>query len=136
MNLATLRVDGSDDAIARLRSSLSIPPDQSWQQGDPRRRGGRFATSGFSVLIADEDTPGAMIARVRQFLADSRTYRQLFTDASVSAELAVGVTAGDSEQYVPFVELGAADLQALADLGISLSVAAYPTSDEANAEAG
>jgi hypothetical protein len=56
-----------------------------------------------------------------------------FARPSLSAELSVGVTVGDSDQFVASVALSASDILLLGSLGIALSVTAYPTSDEANA---
>jgi hypothetical protein len=49
---------------------------------------------------------------------------------AVDAELAVGISVGDSVQYVVSVDFLPADIRDLAAAGIALSVAAYPTSDE------
>jgi hypothetical protein len=51
-----------------------------------------------------------------------------------SAELSIGFTVGDSEQFVAGLEFSASELRAISECGISLSITAYPTSDEANAE--
>ena len=49
---------------------------------------------------------------------------------AVDAELAVGISVGDSVQYVASVDLSPADIRDLAAAGIAFNVAAYPTSDE------
>src|SRR5262245_14721944 len=57
----------------------------------------------------------------------------LVTFRGLSGEMAVGLTVGESAQYVAFVELAAADMLELGLLALALSVAAYPTSDDAHA---
>ena len=75
-----------------------------------------------------------MIQSVREFLAKCEEMHFSFAAAGLSAELAIGVSVGDPEQYFAFVEVPSADLVALGSLGVSLSFAGYPTSDESNAE--
>ncbi|MCA3106742.1 MAG: hypothetical protein ACK5V0_00670 [Alphaproteobacteria bacterium] len=133
MNLATLRVDGTDQAIQAMCNLLGLEPDQTWKKGDPRRRGGFFSSSGLSATIADAKNPGEMVVAIREFVAQCKARDFAFSGSNLSAELAIGVTVGDTEQFVAFVDFSASDLLALGALGVELSIAAYPTSDEANA---
>ena len=130
MNLATLRVHGTDAALHLLRSVLPIVADDTWSQGQKRRNGGFFTSSGFSVTVADQPNPDAMVASIRTFIADCQRHEMLFRDPGISAELAIGVTVGEDDQFVACVDLSHADLYALASLRIALSIAAYPSSDE------
>ena len=135
MNLATLRVEGTDEALQAMRDLLGIEPNQTWKKGEPKRRGGCFSHSGLSATIADEDAqnPVEMIGAIREFVSNCKERNFVFSAPSLSAEIAIGVTVGDSVQFVAFVDFSAADLLALGALGVDLSIAAYPTSDEANA---
>ena len=55
-----------------------------------------------------------------------------FLAPSLKAQIAIGITVGDAEQFVACIDFTADDLVALGALGLKLSVWAYPTSDEAN----
>jgi hypothetical protein len=50
----------------------------------------------------------------------------------LKGELSLGVTVGDSDQLPAHLDLSAEDLLLLGTIGIALSIAAYPISDEAN----
>ena len=132
MNLATLRVEGNDDALAHLCDVLRCNLDATWKKGELKRRGGIHMMSGFSATIADSANPAEMIVTVRRFLADCKALGLDFVGADLYSELAIGVAVGDSVQFIAIVDLTAGDLSLLGSLGINLSIAAYPTSDEEN----
>lgn len=134
MNLATLRIEGDDAALTSAMTQLGLEVDTRWRKGEPRNRGGIHEFSGLNATVADADNPKAMIQSVREFLAKCQETKFSFIASGLSAELAIGVSVGDSEQYVGFVEVQSSDLTVLGSLGVSLSFAGYPTSDEANAE--
>ncbi len=133
MNLATLRVEGTEEALASLRGTLRLEADATWKKGEPKRRGGHHSSAGFNATIADASNPDEMIVAIRNFSAMCKEQGVSFVRPSLSAELSVGVTVGDSDQFVASVALSASDILLLGTLGIALSVTAYPTSDEANA---
>jgi hypothetical protein len=132
MNLACLRVEGPTAALSSVKTAIPIKPDSSWNAGDKKRRGGVYASSGFSATVADAPHPVALLQSIRAFLEDCTT-RGVQFPADISAELDVGISVGDSEQFVASVAFSTEDLHRLATLHIHLSVTAYPTSDEANA---
>lgn len=132
MNLATLRVEGTDEALQAVCNLLGLEADSTWKQGEPKRRGGFYSMSGLNATIADSQNPGEMVAAIREFVAECNARNFVFSGSGLAAELAVGVTVGDTEQFVAFVDFSASDLMSLGALGVALSVAAYPTSDEAN----
>lgn len=133
MNLATLRVEGTDEALQALCNLLGLEADSTWKKGEPRRRGGPFSISGLSATIADAQTPSEMVVAIREFVAECKARNLVFFSGSdLSAELAIGVTVGATEQFVACVDFSASDLLSLGALGVALSIAAYPTSDETN----
>ncbi len=132
MNLAMLRVEGTDEALQTVCNTLGLVPDSMWKKGEPKRRGGFFLSSGLSATIADAKNPGEMVVAIRQFIAECKARHFVFSGSGLSAELSIGVTVGDSEQFVVCVDFAASDLLSLGALGVELSIAAYPTSDEAN----
>lgn len=131
MNLATLRVDGEDQALQDVCKLLGLEPDQTFKKGDPKRNGGFFSKSCFSATIANTKNPGEMVFVVREFVARCKARNFVF-GSDFSAVISIGVTVGDPEQFVAFIDFSASDLLALGALGCELSIAAYPTSDEAN----
>jgi hypothetical protein len=68
-----------------------------------------------------------MVAKLKRFLAKCQRLGVSF--ATVRAEISIGVSAGHAEQFVGIFGLSNAELNTLARRGLSLSVAAYPTSD-------
>lgn len=134
MNLATLRVEGADGALASLIKLMSFECDVQWKKGDKKRNGSAHASSGFNSTIADARSPGELIVLIHSFLAQCKEKNIVFPSMGLSAELAVGFTVGGSEQFVAGVEFAPPELLVCAECGITLSVTAYPTSDEANAE--
>lgn len=132
MNLATLRVSGSDDELASICRRLALSVTSVWKKGDTRRGGSVRADSGWRATIADVQTPAALVSAVHTFLATCQGHNVNFLAPSLKAEIAIGITVGDTEQFVACVDFTAGDLLALGALGLKLSVWAYPTSDEAN----
>jgi hypothetical protein len=136
MNLAVLRVEGKDDALKNVLEVLRCKPDTTWKKGESKHRGGKHGKSGFTSLIAEAATPRDMVTAVRRFLTECCAQVVSFPDHGLTAELSVGVTVGDSAQFVASIELTRDDLSMMGSLGLSLNVSAYPTSDELNALPG
>ncbi|MCB0081594.1 MAG: hypothetical protein KDE47_11715 [Caldilineaceae bacterium] len=131
MNLAILIVEGSDDVL-QSASSLLGREVSTWKKGAPKWRGGVNSTSGFSATIADYQNPNEMVVAIRDFVTECQTRQLDFSDLGLSADLSIGVTVGDSEQFIACLDFSASDLVSLGAIGVGLSIAAYPTSDEAN----
>ena len=125
MNLALLRVEGEEEMLELIIEHMDLKPEQRWKAGEERRTGQPYRTSGFSTTVADSPNPAQMLVRIRAFLETCKSRSTDFLD--VQAELSVGVTVGDDEQYTAVLEFTHTVLRQLADLGITLSVAAYPS---------
>jgi len=132
MNLAILIVEGDELALSNLRKALPLKIASSWKKGDVRRNGKSHTSPGFSATIADVANPGELIRAILTFLKQCKERGVSFTKTGVSAELSLGVTVGDSQQFVAGVELSPSDLFLFAEHGLTLSLTAYPTSDDAN----
>ena len=132
MNLATLRVEGTDEALETVRNNLGIVPDSMWKQGEPKVGGRLFSRSGLCATITDARTPSEMLVAIRKFVAECKAQNFASSGSGVSAELSIGITVVDTEQFVACVDFSASDLLSLGALGVELSIVAYPTSDEAN----
>src|SRR5687767_4700230 len=125
MKLATVRVKGTDQAIQALSKLLKLEVDQTWKKGEPKRRGGYFPTSGFSATIVDAKNPREMVVAICEFMTVCKARNITFSSPDLSAEVAIGVTVGDSEQFIACVDFSVRDLLSLGALGIELSFSAY-----------
>ena len=134
MNLTTLRVEGNVNELESVKSKLCLACDAQWHKGDIRRNGATYEYSGFSATIADTETPKELIILIVNFLAQCKENNIQFQDLNLSAVLSVGFTVGDSKQFVACIEFSPAELLACSECGISLSITAYPASDEAGTE--
>jgi hypothetical protein len=132
MNLATLIVEGEQSALGDLRKALPLQIAASWEKGDIRRNGKPHASPGFSATIADAANPRELAHAVQTFLKQCKERGVSFPKSGVSAELSLGVTVGDSQQFVAGVEFSPLALSLFAEQGLALSITAYPTSDDAN----
>jgi len=134
MNLTTLIVEGNANALESIKSQLCLSVDAQWNKGDIRRNGVADEFSGFSATIADTETPKELTVLIGNFLAQCKENNVQFQNLNLSAVLSVGFTVGDSEQFVACIEFSPTELLACSECGISLSITAYPASDEAGTE--
>ncbi len=132
MNLAILRAEGTHDALGKLRIALDHKVDRNWQVGDEIRDGQIQLASGFSIVVADVATPKELVATIRKFLANCKALELTFSgDSGVSGELSIGISVGSTEQFSASVDFTPSDLAMLSELGLRLTLSAYPTSDAA-----
>jgi hypothetical protein len=134
MNLTTLRVEGNANALELIKAKLCLALDAQWHKGDILRNGTAHEFSGFSTTIADTETPQELIAFIGNFLAQCKENNIQFQALNLSAVLSVGFMVGNSVQFIACVEFSPAELLAFTECGISLSITAYPTSEEAGTE--
>jgi hypothetical protein len=66
--------------------------------------------SGFSATVANARQPGDLVGLVRSFLVQGKDNNLVFARLVLSAELAVGLTVGDSEQFVARLEFSPSEL--------------------------
>lgn len=71
-----------------------------------------------------------MCDQVRMFMRRCNEGSIAFKGTNYSSELSFGVAIGTRDQFVAVVEFTAEDLLLMGELGITLSVAAYPSSDD------
>ncbi len=132
MNLADLRLSGNDELLNDIVEKLNLTVASRVKAGEPRRGGRIHETSGLSISIADAANPVAMLNAIREFLATCQSIGPNVFGGGVQAELAIGMTVGDSIQFIASVDFSSSELRELGMLGIALSITAYPTSDEVN----
>jgi hypothetical protein len=132
MNLATLHLSGSDASLDSVVAALKLNVVSRVRIGDPRRRGGVHDSASLSASLANADTPAAMLREIRFFLGNCQALGPTLFGDGVTAELSIGVSVGDSVQYVSSVDLSALEIRQIANIGIGLNFTAYPTSDEVN----
>jgi hypothetical protein len=132
MNVAQLWVTGSETDLAKVCGLLVLDPDSSWRKGDKMRNGKVHEDSGIGISIADARTPRELVEEIRSFVARCSDSTINFKKLALGANLSLGYTVGDSEQFAACIDFTDQDLRNLSELGVGLSVCAYPTSDEAN----
>jgi hypothetical protein len=76
-----------------------------------------------------------MLLAIREFLSKCAAQSITLAEHGLTGELSLGVTVGDSVQFVACLDFSVNDLLSLGALGVELSLAAYPTSDEVNGDA-
>lgn len=133
MNVAVLCVQGPQSALSFVVAALALQPDRTWQAGEAGRTGRPFSSSGFNITIAEVSDPAALVRAVKEFTRRCALAHFVFP-SEVEAELSLGVTVGDLEQFTAWLNFSAKDLRVFGDLGLALGVNAYPTSDAANSE--
>lgn len=134
MNVAIPIVDGDDADIDAVLDIVPLQYDTRWEKGESRRNGKIYESSGMSAKVVDAENPKALAHRIRGLLEQCRDKGIASSAHNLVAELSVGFTVGDSKQFVTGLEFSAADLLMFAECRIAISISAYPTSDEVNAE--
>lgn len=132
MNVAQLWLTGSKSDLTNMCRRLELYPDSSWCQGDKKRNGKVYEDNGVGICIADASTPMGLVGEIRSFIKRCFQSGISFKNTALKANLSIGYTVGDSVQFSACMDFTAQDLQHLAEFGASISVCAYPTSDEAN----
>jgi hypothetical protein len=130
MNLAILRLEGSDAALDTAVAALGLPVATRWKRGDPKRRGGGHAQSGLQATISDGPRSDDVVRELRAFLERIQAQPLRVSSLQLAATIAIGVTAGSPDQFVAHVALNATDLEAIAAAGMDLTFSAYPATDE------
>ena len=130
MNIVTLRVEGSDEALDILVERLELKVDTRRKKGDAPRSGKPNSASGFSATLADNVTPREIKTAIEGFLALLQSKKIIFSESGLSAEIAIGLMVGSDRQFVAGVEFNPGMLRAVAELSLAIDVTAYPCSDE------
>lgn len=119
MNIAKLIVHGDDATLASILEVLPSEPERQWRKGDPKPGGRVYLDSGFEVLVAQLSEPQVLPSRLRTYLAECATRGVSFDAPRIMAELQLALRADENQKALDF---SLADLQALTEMGISLSV--------------
>jgi hypothetical protein len=132
VNLALLRLEGRYATLVAVARRLALRPEQAWKEGEPRRDGTPYRSSGYCVTIADTPDPAQVVRAIRVFVTRCRERAVVFSQEGLRAELSIGFAVGEGRQHTAGFEFSTADLLALAQCGIALQISAYPTSHAAN----
>jgi hypothetical protein len=135
MKLAVLRLRSPTAAPERVAAVIGVAEDSIWRAGEKTFRGQVLEDSGVSFVVSDAETVRQLTDEVRAFFQSRREAFPRLAADGWEAELDVGVTVGDSAQYTASVSLDPSLLALLGSLGVSVKFSAYPTSDEAEAQA-
>jgi hypothetical protein len=131
MNQAILRVTGDNKNLdifrENLKTQLQIDSDKEWNKGEKTLLGKVYESSGFNACIADSTTPKELIKELELFFIEFNKNKILISDLSV--ELSIGVTVGGNKQFIATVDFSHLLLSFISKTGFTLSISAYPTSD-------
>jgi hypothetical protein len=116
-----------------FRSSLGLEVDGRWRAGDRTRSGKTRGSDGFTFTVADAASAAVLEEALQKFSGRCTQAGLNFRSLGLTATLSVGVSVGDSEQFIASLELPADLLATLGQRGVRLEFNAYPTSDSANA---
>jgi hypothetical protein len=130
VNLASLRIEGDDRMLSALVDSLDLSVDTRWKNGQSLRSGGTHSSSGFCATIADAPSPSVLLSLIREFIEKYQKFLDSNIGSSLDGEISVGISCGESGQFIGSVVLGAEDLLRIGKANLSLSVSAYPTSED------
>jgi hypothetical protein len=130
MNVALLWVRGQQDAADRVLIELGATPEKTWKKGEPKGRDSLHIDAGFSINVAEAKNPREMGDNVREFLTRCQQRSIALQGADYSSELSLGVTVGSQDQFVAVMAFSVDDLSLVGELGVKLTVAAYPSSDD------
>ena len=135
MNLATLRVEGIDAALAEVTETLALDICAEWKAGDTTWKVRTRTASGFNATVADAENRIELQTSIRTFLEACRTQRISFTSLGLTAQLDVGLGVCLERQFTAGVEFMPSDLAIFSEIGLELRISAYPCSDDADEDA-
>jgi hypothetical protein len=135
MKLAVLRLCGQANSPELVAAALGVAFDSIWHAGEKTLTGGVREDSGVSFVVSDAESVHQLTDEVREFFQTARGELPRLRAEGWHAELDIGVTVGDSAQYTVAVSLEPSLLELLGSLGVSVCFSAYPSSDEADAQA-
>lgn len=123
MNMAKLIVHGDDLTLASIIEVLPSDPERQWRKGEAKSGGRVYLDSGFEVLVAQASQSQVLPSRLRSYLAECSSRGVSFDMPRIVAELQLELRANDSHEPLDF---SLADLLALTEMGISLSIVTRP----------
>lgn len=125
-----LRIFGRDFEVdAFLRRYQALAPSAVWRMGEVRLGGRKNFDSGLSLAVEDgaswiQMVPDLRVAGIAldALVADARR-------SGAAAELDIAMAVGGSS-YTASISLSSSQLEALARLGVVVTVSAYPVSEQ------
>jgi hypothetical protein len=125
---SVLRIFGPAFDVEAFLRAHHLSPTSAWKIGEARIGGGKNQDSGLSVAMDDrpdwlEDIPHLRVGGM--------TLEALLTDARLggaSAWLDIALPVG-GDSYTSSIAFSPSQVIALAQLGLTLSISAYPVSD-------
>jgi hypothetical protein len=127
--LSISRTNLNPSSLVELVNSES---SSVWQEGEPYKSGHKrfHRDSGLSVAYPEEASWISALPKVESILVQQSTLLKAAADMECTIELSIGVTVGSAESFAPSMELPVSLLSALAAAKVSVTITAYPTSDE------
>lgn len=126
--LAVLRVWGPMlDVDGGLRAFSHKNVQQVWRVGEVDRRGRVQSSSGFTILLCESESEQQIVERAANELAALAISVAEMTSSGARAQVDFALFVPSSEPRS--ITFESAVLQAMAQVGVSIVVSAYPSSD-------
>ena len=122
MNIATLKVNGDEAAVANVRDGLPSEPESDWKKGDTSPTGRTRIDHGFYVTLGTDPNPDALMRHIRAYLHECQARGITFDVAPIQAELRVAFVSAAPDQGSSTLDFTLADLSLLLGMGIALSI--------------
>ena len=103
MNLATLRVEGSEAALAKLTETLTLVICAHWNAGDRNWKGTAKTASGFNATVADAGNRKELETSIRTFLETCQRHKIAFKSAGLTGQLDVGLGEGAHQICIQYI---------------------------------
>ena len=82
MNIATLRLSGTDEALEALVNTLKLEQDAIWNRGDPfLTRDGQHESSGLNANIVETKDSKTLVEKLRAFFLKCQANHVTFARA-------------------------------------------------------
>jgi hypothetical protein len=135
MKVAVLWLSSRTNSPESAVDTIAVAYDSMWHAGEKTLIGAIREDSGVSFVVSDAASVRQLKEDIRELFQTRREKLLRMRAEGWEAEIDVGVTVGDSAQYIVKISVEPSLLDLLGSLGVSLCFSAYPTSDDAEAQA-
>jgi hypothetical protein len=130
MLIVTWSAAAPDFDVDTFLSEFAFSPDKIWRSGETTSYGRQIQTSGFSAVFEGEDSFEIVFSQLREFLTEAKPLALALRQRGLSSTLDFGFTVGGGKHFTRSLRFPSDFLSVLVELGISLHVSAYPSSNE------
>jgi hypothetical protein len=121
------RVASADLDVDTIIEQFSLQPSLVWRRGEPRRKSGTHATSGFNLSLGDAETAAEAVTIAREFVASAADLISALAAQDATVEIDFGMMVGVEGSFAPSIRLDRSVLTLFAAAGVDVLISAYPT---------